>query len=195
MRWRFIHIPKNGGSSFSQVFGLGTEPGHPHSPASCFPDEIWKVALVRNPYDRAVSICGHILRGILDGPLSPGVFREWVASGFPTSIIRQGKPVVKAGYAFDPMALEVTAPQVNWISEDTHLLTLGSEESIRLFCSFTGEPHKPLPVANKGRRDVDYWPYYDSPTAMAVRNKYQEDRELLLDLFPGALDFELEKGI
>ena len=51
----FIHIPKNGGTSFEKQF-CGVHKGH--LPITKSPKKIWNktIAIVRNPYDRIISI-------------------------------------------------------------------------------------------------------------------------------------------
>jgi len=206
MLWRFIHIPKTGGTAIRRVYGQGNcgelspqecgelAPRVPtsdsrsesptlnlrcgHLPASCFPPDVFCWALLRNPFDRAVSICGHLYRG-LGVKITPRLFRQWVRDDFPTSVKQGSETVAFLGYACDALQLKVTDPQARWIDDRTQLLPYWDlERHLHALVRQLGLEPQALPRVNESNRDRGYLHYYDDKTLITVHDRYRQDFKL-----------------
>lgn len=94
----FVHIPRNGGKSFKtflENYGTNTdiEIFDKHSPVStaCHyldnPDALFKCSIVRNPYDREVSIWRFAMAGALAGTdMTFGAWIKWRFAGRPKDL-------------------------------------------------------------------------------------------------------------
>jgi len=216
MQWRFIHIPKTAGTAIRHAYGSGPckptgpyimdkpivgFPDHPHLPAACFPDaeRLWTV--IRNPFDRAVSICAHLFR-FTKQPLMPDEFQYWVYHGFPLRPeegVQDGLSGVLPGYT-------ITDSQTHWLyGQDTKLMVRSTsareklgrhlvclpyerlESCLEQFLPELGIKYKPLEIHNPGgNRKKDYEFYYDGKENGCfdkVREKYETDVALWQSLW------------
>jgi hypothetical protein len=151
LRWRHIHIPKTAGTALRENYTQGTEPGVGHAPAVDFKDkDIIKWAVVRDPYERAISICGHIFRALED-ELSTETFQQWVVSGFAMTVRQGSVNKVMMGYVNDRHRFRITEPQVSWISPDTWLLDHARlKDHLLDFLPMIGLVYKPNKIVNAG---------------------------------------------
>jgi hypothetical protein len=75
--WAFVHVPRTGGTTIASQLGVSDG----HTPADAF-DSKYVLGMVRNPYDRAVSICAaHLGYEKGDRILSVEAFEAWVRDG------------------------------------------------------------------------------------------------------------------
>jgi hypothetical protein len=100
----FIHIPRTGGTSIAAQIGSSTF----HYPARAFAGPTF--AVVRNPYDRAVSICASQFDWTSD-PLPVEVFEEWVKNDMWADVVNRGT-VWELPYA---------APQCCFVDDSTEV--------------------------------------------------------------------------
>jgi len=169
-QWRFIHIPKNGGCSFRKVYGRGSEKGHPHNPASQFPD-VHKVAIIRNPYDRAVSVFTYERLMKKVDAATPVKFRDWLF-GDRSSMWANNK---KYGFS-----LRIAEPQVKWLTDDVWLLRFwnikeDAQEWGKRF-HIDGNAVKKYPHENPTKlRELAIDRYYDDQCRAKVREVYAKD--------------------
>jgi len=168
--WRFIHIPKNGGCSFRKAYGRGSEKGHPHNPASQFPD-VHKVAIIRNPYDRIVSVFTYERLMKVGNLAGPTKFREWLF-GDRESMWANNK---KYGYS-----LRIAEPQVKWLTDDVWLLRFWNikDDAIDWAIKFHIDcvVQKRYPHENQTKlRETPIDKYYDDQCRAKVREVYAED--------------------
>ena len=219
--WRFAHIPKNAGTSFIQVYGRGSPeqtvkafyeggrqdylayPGGHHAPASFFPESLRPVAILRNPFDRIVSIAAYIHRGIYPF-LTPGIFTAWMVNGMPLRLNYPGKPLVEvppvwvppkdepinvsvapAGPVFvgphkpSQAALTLLSPQVAWLRRGTVLLLYEAlEDSLRALAPTIGTEYRPLPILNVSKRYANYRVYYTANMLRTIRERFPDDIKL-----------------
>lgn len=166
MNWRFVHIPRTGGTSFRRTYGTGypTRKEHPHTPASYF-DGFKTISFVRNPYDRLVSIFGFMWRRDNITDASVQHFRKWVKGGIECDFI-----------SFAEEQWPMTTEQRKWIAPDTYTVKLeGWETGLQVIDAMTGLFHKPIQHANLSKRKADWREYYDDETAAIVLERYQGD--------------------
>ena len=176
IRWRFIHIPRNGGLSVASAYGRGTEGGHQHLPASCYPDRaIRLVALIRDPTERAVSLCAHLL-AVKNRPLTTADFRDWVADGCPANF-EQGE--ISSFTWRGPSGLRITHPQIAWLNGRVDLLLFErAPRDLAGYMKSLGRRAVQLPTLNPSQRLRPASLYLDHPTAARLRDIYHEDYEL-----------------
>lgn len=173
MKHHFIHIPKNGGSAIRATYGDGNMPStHPHNPPSYFPDADFLWCVLRNPLDRAVSICAHLFRYTRQ-TIKPSLFRGWVADGFP----HQPKAGIKDGLSGVVPGFLITDPQSRWIAEGMFVVLYERLNSdLPLVLKDIGIEPRPMALHNVGRnRERDYQIYYNEQTTEAVFEKYLLD--------------------
>jgi hypothetical protein len=115
--WRFIHVPKTAGTAILEMLQQNSSsPGvhpYPHMPALFFPENWLLFGVIRNPYDRLVSICSHIFRN-RGTPLDIETFENWVLGGMST-VVGEGNRTHKVGDAIDHYRLPITRPQTTWL--------------------------------------------------------------------------------
>lgn len=221
-QWRFVHIPKNAGSSYRHTYpqgvhlhpctinGVHITKLPPHTPATEFPKDFFTFAIIRNPLDRAVSICAYILRG-LKTKLTPAMFQDWVADGFPTEIAKLGQPILQAGYVVDSLKLLITAPQTAYLRHDTHIVRYEFlDRDLPPVLDLLGVPYASANQSNPIRSKTDlsaagsfnataagilrvyhnfsnrlhnYQPYYNDLTKLRVQRKFETDYTTLGDLW------------
>lgn len=203
--WALVHIPRTGGTTIrhmmrkylsEQTHGMGAvfPEKRGHMPAWKLAersdwDDIWSFAVVRNPFDRAVSLWGYCARQYGWKQWGDN-FREWVRAGMPHKWGALPLPL----FPGSPFGLPVTAPQVAWI----YPWKVGKwwdprgDLLVKFYWQFEqgvdwiwGEiwdrfgPAEPLPLtkhANKSEHR-DWRTYYDSPTLDRVAMLYAEDLE------------------
>lgn len=171
MVWVFIHVPKTGGSSIAAALGhkirgpVDTELGHMF--AKTARDEYGRdpkqmFAVVRNPYDRAVSLYGQLVKG--NHVMTPELVQDfWKDDRIPT-----GK---HPDYGYVPL------PQTNFLYDgdkkivDTLLrFEYLEQEILEMF-------GVPIPHQNKNkcRRDADYRVYYNDELQETIYRHYRAD--------------------
>lgn len=166
-RWRFVHIPRTGGTSLAEAYGRGTDPrGHPHSPASAYPSRFALWTVVRNPFSRAVSIYTYLHR---NGPATPAGFQHWAAAGFPVEG-RLGTPAKD---------LVISDQQVNWLDAPCVAIVRHEylSEDMQRICRWLGLPRQQIPHKN-GFRKQPWTSYYNEAAAEQVACKYADDLAL-----------------
>jgi len=155
----FLHIPKTGGSSVQAVIDIKTQ-SWGHYAISLIPEEkretVW--AVIRNPYDRAVSIWRYLLeqkRTVLD-------FKEFWLSN-------PNHPASRIG--------SIELPQTDYIS-------VNGEIAVKTLVEFNDLPRfiqttfgKELPHKNKSDRG-EYKEYYDDEMYDLITEKYKQDLTL-----------------
>lgn len=164
LKWRFIHIPRTGGTAFRATYGLGIVKGHTaHAPASWFEDAEYLFTIVRNPFDRAVSLCAYLYGW---QQLDVQTFRTWVSRGCPS----QTHASIGAG---------ISEPQVHWIDDRVTTVTYERlDEELPAVLQHIGEDVRPMRRMNASRRDADWRRYYHDESLRAVRQIYAADFEL-----------------
>lgn len=80
----FVHIPRTGGTTIASQLAASNG----HLPAEAFPAR-QILSMVRNPYDRAVSICAMHFKAF-EYPLTIECFEQWVRDGMATDIVNRG---------------------------------------------------------------------------------------------------------
>lgn len=173
MRWRFIHIPRTGGTSFAEAYGRGTEESVPgmiaksdkpvpnipaHLPARFFPKEVVTFAFIRNPYERAFSMLGYLLNmNHIDG-VPQDLMSRWKADGCPTIPEKAfcawadlGFPCrnIASVHALHGESLSFLTPQVDYLRPDTIKLRYDRMEAeTRRITEYLGLEYRPLPRMN-----------------------------------------------
>jgi len=180
MRWRFVHIPRTGGSSLTTALGRqGTEPGAPHTPAHAFSPEVRLFSILRDPFDRAVSICAYLC-ATYGRRLSPADFRDWVRLGCPPSITDEPRGVHINGWR-SPHGLHIASEQRAWLDGRSSVELLRHDrlqaELVRIARELEIEPRR-LPHVNASARHRSVQAYYDKPTRDLVHSLYSCDVEL-----------------
>jgi tetratricopeptide (TPR) repeat protein len=187
-RCLFIHVPKNGGTSIKRVLDM---PGGGHPPwqhyASGYP-QIWRryasFAVVRNPWDRAVSAYHHARMreshwhnermGLhLDYPLlHDKTFEECV------TILCHERPRLvhdswkdQSYFVVDPESAE------RKVMVGTLLRFETLADDFARFCRAQGIECKPLPTVNTSDRSRDYRTYYNERTRAMIEEVYRADIE------------------
>jgi hypothetical protein len=179
MRWRLIHIPKCAGTAIADAYGYGTEPGHPHLPSELFGSNVKLFAIIREPLDRAVSICAYIHSAYniaYNRVLQVDEFRRWAASGCPSDFDDGSVRVV----SFRGVGgLRITSQQVKWIDNRVTLLRFDRlEEDVTRQMDSLGIAPKPLARVKPSRRLQETAAYYDRATQNTILRHYWQDVEL-----------------
>jgi len=182
IRWRFIHIPKTAGISISQAYGYGTEIGHPHTPASEFDPDVRMFAVIRNPIDRAISICAYLF-AVKQRELTPVDFHQWVAAGCHHDHLEQDLAIVSWR---GPRELRITSEQKCWLTPAVQLvgyerLAADLPSVIRLL----GLTPKKLPLLNVSLRHRTAAAYHDPATWESLATRYYADFQIWNQLMNG----------
>lgn len=177
MRWRFIHIPKTGGVSLAEAYTRGTEQGHAHLPAYVFPAGVRLFAMIREPTDRAVSMCAYLLR-VKNRVLVPEDFHEWVAGGCQADYMLPHDDTVVVSWR-GPDGLRMTSKQVQWLDSRVELLLYErfEQEAAKLAAAIGVAPKKP-PRRNASLRRRNPNEYLTIETARRLEEIYWQDYEL-----------------
>lgn len=203
--WFFVHIPKNGGTSFSgniksakvlanRKFGIHFQPIHSNEVhnqagvlrerypelASCTP-----VCLVRNPWARCLSL---YLFDISSAMMTHSIGQAWSKrvhtrlsrEGFKNSWMTNGffrdDENMLDGINHNPFRTwRENDPQLSWIDSDTKYFKLETE--LEAFYDFIGVDY------NERRRNMtkhhDYRLYYDDELKKEIRQLYKQDIDVL----------------
>lgn len=158
----FIHIPKTAGSSVSHALYDGT--GYGHMLVKNLMDKTAETfTVVRNPYDRAVSIFGHVSR---PATITREAFIQFVASG----------QLAEVNFAY-PMVDAITIDGKIAVSHVIRFENLQEE-----FNALTG---RTLNWYNKSNRQRDYQQYYNDEAKKIVSELYAEDLQKFNYSFEG----------
>lgn len=159
----FIHAPKTGGTSIRKSVGKYTNKNHQRL-SDLWPVEDKTFAVVRNPYDRAVSMAAHVITRGTEQQLTPQSFKDWWKNS-PDIPVERGKE----------SPINFRDPQWDFYTIDgqvkiTHLIEFDQiEKGIK---SLFGVD---LVHRNKSHREKDYRIYYDDEMYTLITQKYLED--------------------
>lgn len=159
----FIHIPKTGGTSVNDVLPIPDGFKEGHYAMSVFhakgvtPDETWSI--VRNPYDRAISLFGHITK------YKPTV--KLLKSFWMNDARYQTR---RRGYA-----KWVVAPMTNFLSLDGKVVVKNILRFENIAEEFKEQFGVDLPHVNIGDRKQVVDEYYDDELREFIYNTFKED--------------------
>ena len=173
----FIHIPKNGGTSFSKQFL-----GHhiKHKSITCYPKNIWHktIAIIRNPFTRLVSTYNFIKAGdgywfssdksdvhYLYEHCNKITFKQFVKEINTNANIYNDVLIL-------PQYIWIITPQGNIVSNIVKLENIDNDLSKLLNTDME------MIKINNSKNVVDYREYYDDITEELVRKIYKKDFEL-----------------
>lgn len=180
----FIHIPKTAGTSITEWFRLiCTYPPNGYEMTKfCETREHWGInelrktqsdlgwtfAVVRNPWDYAVSLYHHLVQKMpIAYPklqwLEDVTFDDWISDidNYPKTFVEPYK---------------LSSPQVSWIDETVYVLRYEYlERDFKVVQNVMGH-HLPLPVRNVSSRTA-YKDYYNDTTRKLVAKIFEEDIE------------------
>lgn len=179
----FVHIPRTGGNSIRWSLGITTP--QQHLPARYLREcSDWGssavFSIIRNPFDRLVSLCAFMHRRKLTQQhrmLTPVEFREWLSG----PLWEPGAKSAPLLYQDQGVNIDVCAPMTAYLEENGEILVknlLKFEElpgSFERFC----ERHKigafRLPNLNGGPRAVGYRDFYDDESRAIAEELYKVD--------------------
>lgn len=196
-RWFFVHIPKNGGSSFAETIKckpqrilnewstsllyVNTLEYHNHSTYFCTHyaelKELIPVCLVRNPWDRCLSL---YLFNVINA--EKNLHENWAKcvhsrltqegfkrSWMPNGFFRDAENMAKALCKY--RVWQENDPQISWINDKTKYFRL--EDELDLFYDYIKlpPPEKKLNVTHHSH----YSYYYDKELKQEIDTLYQED--------------------
>lgn len=168
----FLHIPKTAGTSIRQTLNRQDRWGH--RPVSVIPRENWAGlwTVVRNPYDRAISIYAHVhnIRGKCNAVVETENLIEWWASDHDPIVNQQHKMFFKT-----PMAKYVTYKGVLVVKDILRFENLNEEFRARFGVK--------LKDSNKTFHK-DWREYYNNELYDIITARFQVD----LDLFNYSFD-------
>ena len=179
----FLHSPRTGGTAIAKALGYGDR-GEQHRPARYHRELDRPWTIVRNPYDRAVSLAAFLFRWRLEQgqrELAPSEFWEWLANDRRDAAGRV--PMLYQGLEHET---PVYAPQLvfcgHWMRPDPLLgVRVFRFESLErdwpAICDYVGVPIQAYPAwmsASRSRRGSWRF-YYTEETKRVVRRLYAHD--------------------
>lgn len=176
-KYSFIHINKTGGTSIERALGAPLI----HKPAAAFRDEIgverwnrrFSFAIVRNPWDRAVSQF-HYRRqinwnGLRNDTLT---FKEWTRQVF----VDRSEEYVDEDLMF--------LTQKDWVTDEHGTIIVdyvgkfeNLQEAWNTICDNIGRERSRLPHVKKSSRG-DFRDYYDAESRSIVGDYFRPDIEM-----------------
>lgn len=175
----FVHIPATAGTSVRAALGVrrivhDLARNH-HRSYGVQWDRYFKFSIVRNTYDRAVSLCAKVFEcrpnARRTGPLTPEKFRQWLADGMPDTRIAQ--------HAQSP---RMCTPQLDYLTDEhgtwlvDHVLRFEDlDTEIPALCDLLGIKHRSVQNLNPSARTRDHRVYYDQETRKLVEKRYERD--------------------
>jgi tetratricopeptide (TPR) repeat protein len=184
----FIHIPKNGGTSIKRVLDL---PGGGHRTwrhyATRYPN-IWQAyrsfAVVRNPWDRAVSAYHH-------ARMKESYWHNEQTGLHPDYLALRDKSFAECVSILYHQRERLRHD--SWLSQSEYVVDVESPErpimvgrilryeslaeDFAALCRELGVPAADLPVENTSKRSRDYRSYYDDDTRRMLAEVYRADIE------------------
>ena len=181
-KFTFIHIPKTAGLSITRWLHDNCETKHTARPHMTFDrlPKTWQdstVAIVRNPWDRLVSLYNHYCHYIkLNG--DPLGLMPLLAAGFKSYVMKHSMTIFtyKQHKSKDQSKCWLRQTQHQFIDSTTEILrfeTLAADW--HSFCQRQQLGYKPLPVINKNHQRPPYQDYYDDETKEFVAKAWQDD--------------------
>lgn len=202
-KWVFIHIPKNGGTSFSEflrrdryrnrlnynVDFLQTSVGELHNPAAYLKAkyvelrECRPICIVRNPWSRCLSLYTFNLENTVSEQnykksWAIGVHSRLTREGFKQSWMPGGffrdERNMQLGIAHNPGRFwKENDSQLTWITPDAYTFKL--ENDMEKLYDFVKIPYNKT-ISNQSKH-YDYRKYYDAELQSEIVNLYSEDIE------------------
>lgn len=204
-KWFFVHIPKNGGTSFIEKYkSINIDPENKfnlshkfisfnenHNTASyftkLFPEfaSYTPVSIVRNPWSRCLSLYTFSLKNCID---KKNFGKEWTyyihtrltMEGFKQSWMPNGffrdENNMQNGIAHNPKRnWREDDPQNNWLTEKTKWFKL--ETQLEDLYDFTGLDKTSMKDVKNPTSHYDYRLYYDEELKNEIAELYKEDIE------------------
>ena len=200
-KFTFIHIPKNAGTSFRDLFQSHYQMEY------CLPDtrnrhvryhalepahQDVMLAVVRNPWDRAVSLYTYIKKKLHNNRKRFCKSRthvqyiesklEIVAKGFEAFVCDHADDII----ASKPFNIKLTLPlsqrhQHVFLNPDlrnTHVIRMENlDDDWRLFCELNSIQYHPLPRVNTSRDSHSYREWYSKRSRDKIAYIWREDIE------------------
>lgn len=203
--WFFVHIPKNGGTSFSgnikgakilanRKYGIHFQPIHSnevHNQASVLRERYPELAsctpvcLVRNPWSRCLSL---YLFDVTSSVLVQNINQEWSKTvhtrlsreGFKNSWMTNGfyrdDNNMMDGINHNPFRTwKENDPQLSWLDNDTKYFKLETE--LESFYEYIGVDYNER--IRNATKHHDYSLYYDDELKEEITKLYKQDIEVL----------------
>ena len=172
----FIHIPRTGGTALRAHYGWSSYQQHKPIAAHIVDGTDWvdrdTFTIVRNPFDRLVSLCGFEHRERLkreNRRLTAADFTAWLERDRrqPGGAV----PILYAGTAF---AIHVCAPMVDFVCVEGELMV----DQVYHFEGWGG-PAWPFdcPRLNESAREKEYRSYYHHDAREIAEDLYRQDLE------------------
>lgn len=162
----FIHIPKCAGRSIRKVLRPPNiylrHRKYKHMPDTVKANDCW--AVIRNPYDRAVSMYGYILLRHGNFKIEPQKLLDWWKGSF-TDYVVHGNPLST-----------LTDSQLSYIQRDDNIL-INLIRFENLEKELKDKVGIEIPHKNKSNRENDYRPYYTEELYDIITERYREDIE------------------
>lgn len=171
MNWLFIHIPRTGGSTVREQIGMGAALSKvEHLPLAAYEVSVAAAfTIVRNPYDRAVSLAAIRQPNRYHDVMSLAFFTAWVEGGFEHQVM-----------SIDTKwSISVAAPQSSFFLPDDGYVGRfeNYQGALKRIAEITGIQLKDASYRAGGRTHHLPWQeYYRKPEIQdAVLAKYAQD--------------------